>query len=580
MSDENKVDVAETDQPGLDALRNVVHNRRWIDLPRRASLRRDATAGLSNAISGISDGMANGVLLGVSPVHGLYGTMVGPAVGGLLSSTQLMMINGIAAASLSAAQALGDAQGETRSNELFAMVILIGVFQVVAGLLRLGRFLRFVSYSVTTGFLSGVSVLLILNQLPVVTGRDAAGGVGGAIRLALEPETVHLPTLALAALTLILAIVLPHTRIGYLGRLVAVVFPSLIVLVLGLDGVSLVRDAGEIPQGLPLPALPPIAAFTPDVVTGAAAVAIIILVQSAGVSQSVPNPDGSHRSRSRDLAAVGAANMISGLFSGVPVGGSLSSTALNLLYGARSRWAAIFTGLFTALIVLFLSGAVGLITMPALGALLILAGASSIKPHDIRLVIDTGWPSWLAGGTTFVSMLFLPIQAAVGFGVVLSAFLYITRSSTDISVVELVDRGAERIEERRPPRTLPSATVTVLDVYGQLFYAGAQTLDHLLPRPAGASHAVVVLRLRSLSSIGSTLLEVLAGYAGKLASKGGRLYLTGVRPEVRKQINRTNVLDLSGPVTLLEATPMRGESTRRAVAESEAWLVAKKAPHA
>jgi sulfate permease, SulP family len=100
--------------------------------------------------------------------------------------------------------------------------------------------------------------------------------------------------------------------------------------------------------------------------------------------------------------------------------------------------------------------------------LLILAGASSIKLRDIDLVIETGWPSWLAGGTTFAAMLFLPIQAAVGFGVVLSAFLNITRSSTDLSLVELVEREGGRIEERRPPRTLSSETVTVLDVYGHL----------------------------------------------------------------------------------------------------------------
>lgn len=226
-----------------------------------------------------------------------------------------------------------------------------------------------------------------------------------------------------------------------------------------------------------------------------------------------------------------------------------------------------------ALIILALSGAVGLIAMPALGALLILAGFSSINLRDIRFVLETGWPSWLAGGTTFVSMLFLPIQAAVGFGVVLSAFLYINRSSTDISVVELVEREDGLIEERHPPKNLPSEAVTVLDVYGYLFYAGARTLNHLLPRPMGAHRPAVVLRLRSLASVGVTLLDVLSDYASEIASKGGRLYLTGVRPEVRAQIDRTNRLDVSGPVTILEATAARGESTRRAVAESHAWLV-------
>jgi len=565
--------ATETDQPGLDAVRNAVHNRIWSRLPKGATLRRDAIAGLSSAISNVPDGMANGALLGVSPVHGLYGSMVGPAVGGIFSSTQLMMITTMAAASLSAAEALGDLGGQARLDGLFAMVILIGVLQLLAGIFKLARLLRFVSYSVTTGFLLGVSVLLILNQLPDVTGRDAPGGVAGALELLFQFETIHISSMVLAAITLVLALALPYTPVRNLGRLIAVIFPSLIVLLLGLDDVTLVRDTGDIPQGFPIPTLPPLSAFTPEVVTGAIAVAIIILVQSAGVNQSVPNPDGSARNTSRDFAAIGLANMASGLVRGLPIGGSLSGTALNVLYGGESRWSAIFAGLFMALIVLVFSETVGLITMPALGALLILAGFSSINLRDIRVVVETGWPSWLAGGTTFVAMLFLPIQAAVGFGVVLSAFLYINRSSTDVSVVELVEREDGQIEERHPPRELPSQAVTVLDVYGHLFYAGARTLEHLLPRPGAADRPVVVLRLRGLTSIGATLLDVLSSYADEMASRGGHLYLAGVNSQVRAQIDRTKRLDLNGPVTILEATATRGESTRRAVAESHAWLV-------
>src|SRR5690606_17161586 len=165
-----------------------------------------------------------------------------------------------------------------------------------------------------------------------------------------------------------------------------------------------------------------------------------------------------------------------------------------------------------------------------------------------------------------------PIQAAVGFGVVLSAFLYINRSSTDVVVVQLVKREDGFIEERRPSKSLRSESVTVLDVYGHLFYAGARTLAHLLPTPAEADRPVVVLRLRSLASAGATLLDVLSSYADELSERGGRLYLAGVRPEVREQIDRTNRLDLNGPVTILEATAVRGESTLQAVAESRAWL--------
>src|SRR3954469_1707003 len=97
----------EIQQPGLSQLREAVANYLQRRLPGRATLRQDVLAGLSLAISNVPDGMANGVLVGVNPVYGLYATMLGPGVGGIFSSTQLMMISTTAAASLSASQALG-----------------------------------------------------------------------------------------------------------------------------------------------------------------------------------------------------------------------------------------------------------------------------------------------------------------------------------------------------------------------------------------------------------------------------------------------------------------------------------------
>ena len=557
-------DQPEVNQPGLGALREAVVNHLGGRLPGGASLRRDALAGLSSAISNVPDGMANGVLVGVNPVHGLYATMVGPAVGGLCTSTRLMMITTTAAASLSTSQSLGGLQAEARADALFLMVVLIGACQILFGVLGLGRLVRFVSFSVTTGFLSGVAALLILNQLPVVAGYEPPGSnaITQTVNLLRDPGRLNLLSLALAALTLALAVLLPRTPLGNFGRLVAIMVPSVLVAFLGLNNVAIVRDVGEIPRGVPLPSLPPLSALTPDLVTGALAVAAVILVQGAGVSQSVPNPDGSRRSTSRDFIAQGAANVASGFFRGLPVGGSLSATALNVIYGARTRWAVVFAGVWMALVVVAVPGLVARIAMPALGALLILAGSSSVKVSEMRAIWDIGWPPRLASITTFLATLFLPIQAAVGIGVVLSALLYLNRSATDVSVVELVARPDGRIEEREPPKQLPSDRVTVLDVYGHLFFAGARTLERLLPTPRGAQNPAVILRLRGRTTFGATLVEVLSNYADKLQEVNGRLYLTGLSEGVYEQVVRTDKLRLSGPVRAYAATSIVGEWTR------------------
>jgi SulP family sulfate permease len=233
----------------------------------------------------------------------------------------------------------------------------------------------------------------------------------------------------------------------------------------------------------------------------------------------------------------------------------------------------VFAGLWMALLVVLFPGVVSYVAMPALGALLIFASLSTIKPSEALSIWNTGWPSRLAIVSTFLSTLFLPIQAAVGIGVVLSALLYLNESSTDISLVELVKRPDERIEERRPPKQVPSNEVTVLDVYGQLFYAGARTLERLLPAPEGAQSPVVILRLRGHTAVGATLIEVLANYASKLQAVNGRLYLSGISAGAYDQIVRTGKLRLTGPVRAYEATPIVGQSTHEAVADAQAWLV-------
>ncbi|HZW03398.1 MAG TPA: SulP family inorganic anion transporter [Anaerolineaceae bacterium] len=563
------------DQPGLSGLREAVANYAERQLPSRGRLGRDALAGLNSAISSVPDGLASGILAGVNPIYGLYACIAGPIAGGIFSSSQLMIVATTSASALAAGQTLSGLSAADRDSALVLLVLLIGAFQILLGLLRLGRLTRFVSYSVMSGFLAGIAVLTVLSQFPTVTGIESEGGstLMRTFGLLGDLEQVNWPTLAVAILALVLVILLPRTPLGQYGTLVAIIIPSVVVPLLGLDSVQLVGDVSEIPRGIPGIHLPSFEAFTPDLLTGALAVAAIILVQGAGVSQSVPNPDGSRISASRNFIGQGAANVLSGVFHGLPVGGSLSTTAVTVVSGARTRWAVILAGIWMAVIVIFLPGLVSRVAMPALGALLIFASANAIKPVELLSIWETGLPSRLAVVATFLATLYLPIAAAVGIGTVLSALLYLFESSTDISLVELVKHPDGRIEERKRPRRLESDQVTVLDVYGNLYYAGASTLERLLPRPDGANHPVVVLRMRGRTKVGATLVDVLSNYVEKLQKVNGRLYLTGIGAEVHDQIVRTGKLRLDESVRIYDATPIHGQSTDLAVADARTWLI-------
>jgi SulP family sulfate permease len=543
-------------------------------LPTTSTIRSELVPGLSAAIGGVPDGMAGAVLAGVNPVLGLYASMLGPFVGGLLSSTQLLRVTSTSAAALAAGDVLLPLPPEARLPALALLVVLIGVLQVAAGLARLGRLTRFVSHSVMIGFLTGIAVLIILGQLGNFTGyeADGAGRIAQTINLALNLDQIDPASTAIGGLTLLLALLLLRTRLRLYAALIALVIPSALAVALRLESVQRVGDISAIPRGLPALALPSLAFLSVDLITAAVAIAAIILVQGAGVSQSVRNRDGSPSDASQDFIAQGAANVAVGLAGGVPVGGSVNQTAFSVLAGARSRWTSIFSGLWMALLLLAVPGLLELVAMPALAALLIVAGYFIIKGPELVSIWRTGRSSAVAIATTFVATLFLPVQAAVGIGAALSALLHLNQAATDIRLVELTPLPDGRTAERPAPDQLPSNAVTVLQVYGSLFYAGARTFESRLPAVRGATRPAVVLRLRGLTTAGATLIDVLARYAADLETVGGRLYLTGLAEPVPTQLARAGKLSLGTTVHLYAADDIIGEATRRAVADAEAWL--------
>jgi sulfate permease, SulP family len=299
----------------------------------------------------------------------------------------------------------------------------------------------------------------------------------------------------------------------------------------------------------------------------------VILVQGAGVSQSVPNPGGRRSNPSRDFFAQGVANVASGLFQGLPVGGSVGQTALNVAAGARTRWAAIFSGVWMLLIVLVFAGPVGKVAMPTLAALLIFAAANAIRVQEGLFIWRTGWASRTVAVVTFGATLFLPIQVAIGIGALLSALLHVYSSSVDISLLELVELSDGRVEARPASAQLASDAVTILQLDGSLFYAGAWTLERLLPSPTRAHHPAVVLRLRGQTRVGATFIDLVARYGEQVGNVGGRLYLAGIEDRVREQFAMSGKIQTASPVELYGATRVLGESTRLAAAAATAWLV-------
>jgi SulP family sulfate permease len=344
--------------------------------------------------------MASAVLVGVNPVYGLDASCTGPIAGGLTASTRLMVITTTTAAALAAGSALEGFDAGERPDALFMLTVLAGAVMVAAGLLRLGRYTRFVSFSVMIGFLTGVAVNIVLGQIPDFTGAEGGVALQKALDVLLHPSRVELASLLTGAAALALLVVIDRTRLSAFSAMIALLVPTL--LTLGVDSIARVEDAGEIPTGVPLPHVPDFAlALNGDVIAGALAVAVIVLVQGVGVSEAAPNPDGSPSDANRDFVAQGAGNLASGLFRGQPVGGSVGQTALNASAGARTRWASIFSGLWMLAILVVFSGIVGVVPMPILAAVLIYAAVGSLRAGAIGTIWRTGRMSQIAVTSNF-----------------------------------------------------------------------------------------------------------------------------------------------------------------------------------
>jgi SulP family sulfate permease len=301
-------------------------------------------------------------------------------------------------------------------------------------------------------------------------------------------------------------------------------------------------------------------------------VAIIGLIQGAGVSQGTPNPNGRYPDVSRDFIGQGAANIATSFVGGIPAGGSISGTALTMGAGAKSRWTNIFVGLFVAVIVLLAAPLVERVPMPSLAALLIVAGYQGLRVQEAVLAWNTNKISKVVMSVTFVATLVVPLQFAILLGMAISIVLHVFRESNKVVVTQWLLQPEGFPLEQPAPKRLPSHQLTLLHVYGSLFFAAAKSMEEMLPDVGDATHAVVAINLRGKSQIGSTFVTVLQHYSQALQGQDSKLMLVGVDPAVRDQLAKTGVLKLIGEENVFLATPQLGTALNQAVAAATVWL--------
>jgi SulP family sulfate permease len=542
-----------------------------LKVPRNIMI-NDLVSGLVMAVVNIPGALANGLLAGVNPVFGLYSMMAGTTVAAVFTSSVIMNVDSTSATALATFDALSGTSADQQLVYLVVLGLLVGLFMLVFGLLKLGFLVRFISNSVMTGFLAGLGVLTILGQVGDLTAyySDAGNKVTRAIDTILHPQEIDLATLAVGLLTIVLILGVDRTRFTKYSFLVAVFLTTAVVTALEPQTVAVVGDTTEILRSLPSLNLPDLS-LVPAMLLPALTIAVIALVQAAGVSGSIPNPDGEYPDPSGDFRGQGAGNVAVGLVGGIPVGGSVSGTIMIQNMGGKSRWANIFTGIFVAVAVLLIAPFIEKIPMATLAGLLITVGFSMINVPRIETVWNTGSVPMGIMGITFVTTLFAPLQVAVGLGVILHIMLYVYRSAEQVRVERIVIESDGSAVEVETPEKLPSDEIVILEPFGSLFFAGAAEFEEDLPDVGDARHTVVIIRLRDRDEVGSTFIRALERYTRLLQAQDNLLMLVGLNQQVVDQLERTDLLDLIGRENVFLAQPRYRASLEQALARARSW---------
>ena len=541
-----------------------------------AHLGQDIPAGAVLGVESVPDGLATGLLAGVNPLAGLNAYMVGTVAGTLATSSAFMAVQGTGAMAILIADvdAVHDATDPARALSTLSM--LTGVVMVVAGLLRLGSVLRFVSNAVMVGFINAVGVNIVLGQLANLTGYDSPrdSRLTRALDTVLHPWRLDAQSVAIGLGTIVLIVALERTRLGALGLVVGIVLTSAAANALGWD-VATVDDLGATFGSLPDAVLPELR-LVPSLVVPAVSLALVGLVQGAGISANFPNEDGSYPDPSRDFTGQGIANIASGALEGMPVGGSVSASSVNKAAGARTRTSLVVAGFVMAVILVALGDAIGNIVMPALAALLILVGIRTIKPRDLGSVWRTGVAQRLVLVTTFALTMAIPLQYAVVAGVALSVALYVIGQSNRIALKRRTFTEHGDVIETDPPARLPANDVVVLQPYGSLFFAAAPIFEATLPEVTRSSrNSVVILRLRERSDVGSTFIDVLRRYAASLATVGSKLVIVSLNEPLAEQFRVTGFTEVIGPENLYRTTERVGAALEQAQRDARAWIATR-----
>ena len=511
----------------------------------RSQFVKDVTAGIIVAIIALPLSIALALASGVGPEAGIFTAIVAGFVISALGGSSVQ----IAGPTAAFATIVAGIVAKNGMDGLIIATILAGVFLILMGLCHFGSLIKFIPYTITTGFTSGIAVTIVIGQLKDFFGISYPDGVKPIettekLKAFFENfSTFSLDALIVGGVSLAILILAPYVLKKVPGSLPAVIDGILMVKFLPLK-VATIGNLYTISNSLPTLHIPSMnLSMIGDALPNAFTIAVLAAIESllsCVVADGMIN--GKHRS-DMELVAQGAGNIASALFGGIPATGAIARTAANIKNGGRTPIAGIVHSITLVIVLVVLMPFAGMIPMPTIAAILFVVAYNMCQWRTFVHLIRTAPKSdIIVLLTTFILTVVFDLVVAIEIGMVLACLLFIKRMSeeTHVDSWTYVDDDTPDVDEHL--RRLP-LQIRVYEITGPLFFGAADAIEHIVVKDFTTC---LILRMRSVPALDSTALNALQNLTKVCESKGITLVFSHVNEQPMKVMVKSGFVDLVG----------------------------------
>lgn len=482
---------------------------------------KDVIAGIIVAIIALPLSIALALASGVNPEQGIYTAIVGGFVIALLGGSSVQ-ISGPTAAFATIVAGIVATKGMAG---LVAATILAGIILILMGVLKLGTLIKYIPYTIVTGFTSGIAVTIFIGQLKDFFGLTFENSPIETIEKLKECiatfGTINITALIIGIVALAILIVWPKINAKIPPSLIAVIVTAIIVKAAHLE-VNTIGSLYDISNKLPMPQLP---AFSMDLVKtvfpDAFTIAILAAIESLLSCVVADGMIGDKHDPNMELVAQGAGNIASGVFGGIPATGAIARTAANIKNGGRSPISGMVHSLVLLLILIVLMPYAALIPMPTIAAILFMVAYNMCGWREfVALVKNSPKSDVLVLIVTFVLTVVFDLVVAIEVGFILAAILFLKRMSDVVEVRSW--KNADNEDDGL--MSVPKGTL-VYEISGPMFFAAA---DKFLLASEDKDTKVVIIRMKSVPAVDATALRSLNEVRKECERKNIKLILSHV----------------------------------------------------